>query len=729
MGMRIAAIIALTTIFSYLHMFHTLREGALQQLEQHVTEHGQREQAIFLLAEDHHALLKKALVERIQAWNQQDPNPRFTSLFMAMPDGTVRSRPENFDGAKMAGLFIPPGVKLDDGLRRRILAAHDVITQYGPAFMARFMTTYVTLAEGPLILFWPERPNWVLKAEPSYTTLQYEYYTMSRPEQNPRRGTAWSNIYLDPVSQSWMVSAGTPLDMAGHQVASFGHDMSLDELMTRSINEHLPSAYNLIVRDDGQLIAHPELKLEGATVGYNILGTPPPPGEVAPRLESESQRTHLRDIFERVRSRQPGEVLVELPEHGEYVAAARLMGPNWNFVTVFPKSVVTSRALGSARIVLLFGVVSLLLELAILYWVLKQQVAQPLLTLTQATHRVAAGDFKVELDTSRRDELGQLAGAFRTMANTVQQREAELRQANEGLEQRVEERTRELKTVHGQLIQTARQAGMAEIATNVLHNVGNVLNSVYTSAQLARDRVSGLKLEQVVKVSNLLEERREDLTTFVTQDERGRNVMPFLSRLGENLLDERKEILTLLDDVGRYTEHIGDIVKVQQNHARTPRMNEPVYLTSLVEDALRINSAALTRHQVREVRQLTSLPPVMTDKHKVLMVLVNLISNAKYAMDGTPVEQRVLIIRLETAGPDRVRIEVRDNGMGIEPEHLTRIFQYGFTTRREGHGFGLHSSALAAQELGGTLTAHSEGPGKGATFTLELPYQPTEEAT
>jgi two-component system NtrC family sensor kinase len=500
--------------------------------------------------------------------------------------------------------------------------------------------------------------------------------------------------------------------------------------MTRSINDHLPAAYNLLVRDDGQLIAHPELDVRGATVAYDILGSAGPTAAgTPPRLGSEEQRAHLRALFERVKNRQPGEVMLELSEYGEYLAVARLHGPEWNFVTVLPKSVVSAAAIRSARYVLLFGVASLLLELLIMYWVLRQEISRPLQALTQATHAVAAGDFQVKLASAREDELGVLAIAFRKMADKVQQREEELRKANEGLEHRVEERTRELKQVHQQLIQTARQAGMAEIATNVLHNVGNVLNSVYTSAQLAKERVGGLRLEQVSRVANLLEENQANLSTFLTQDERGRKVMPFLGRLGENLREEREELITLLDDVGRYTEHIGDIVKVQQNHARTPRMNEPVVLSGLVEDALRINAAALLRHHVKEERYLDALPPMLLDKHKVLMILVNLISNAKYAMDETPVEQRLLRMKVERSGSNRVRIEVRDTGMGISPEMLTRIFQYGFTTRKDGHGFGLHSSALAAQELGGTLTVHSDGPGQGATFTLELPYLPAEPMT
>ena len=139
-----------------------------------------------------------------------------------------------------------------------------------------------------------------------------------------------------------------------------------------------------------------------------------------------------------------------------------------------------------------------------------------------------------------------------------------------------------------------------------------------------------------------------------------------------------------------------------------------------MEDALRINAAGLSRHQVEVERQLAPLPPVLTDKHKVLMILVNLFSNAKYAMDVVPPEERRLTVKLERCAADRVRVEVRDTGVGIAPELLTRIFQYGFTTRENGHGFGLHSSALAAQEMGGSLTVHSEGAGHGATFVLEL---------
>ncbi|MFL5353771.1 ATP-binding protein [Archangium sp.] len=703
MGVRIAVVIVLTTLFSYVHMSRTLRTQALARLQQHVSERVEREDAIFVLAEDNHALLVKALQERLRALRPEEVEARFERLFTRMPDGSVRSRLEGFDGTRMAGVYVPKRIRLDPDLRRRILAAHDVLNQYGPTFLTRFTDTFITLPEGANIIFWPASPTYSHDAGPDDVFTQLEYVVSSLPENNPRRRTSWTAIYEEPVSHSRLVTASTPVDLDGRHVMTIGHDVLLDELMKRTLGEHLPGAYNVILRDDGQVIAHPGLKTGG----------------VDPELAA-----HTWNIFERVRNRAPGARVLELPEHQEYLAVARLKGPGWNFITVLPEREVSRPAFHAARVVLLLGVVSLLLELAIMSWVLRRQVTRPLLAFSQATSHVASGDFHVELDTSREDELGQLALAFRRMADEVQRREVSLRHANETLEQRVEERTHELKDIQQQLVQTARRAGMAEVATNVLHNVGNVLTHVYTSAQVARERLGALRLEQVGRVAELLEENPSGLGPFLTEDPRGRNVRPFLHTLGQNLLDERQELLSLLEDVGRHTEHIGEIVKVQQRYARIPQVHEPVLLSGLVEDALRINGAGLSRQRVKVERSLESLPPVLTDRHKVLMILVNLISNAGYALDEVSRDERRLSVRLERAPEGRVRIVVQDNGVGIAPELHTRIFQYGFTTRQDGNGFGLHSSALAAQELEGSLRVQSEGPGLGATFTLELPFRP-----
>lgn len=285
----------------------------------------------------------------------------------------------------------------------------------------------------------------------------------------------------------------------------------------------------------------------------------------------------------------------------------------------------------------------------------------------------------------------------------------------------LKEAEEKLEAVRKELLDASRQAGMAEVATGVLHNVGNVLNSVNVATQLVAEQLQKSKGAGVAKVAKLLEEHRADLGCFLTEDERGRQVPAYLKQLGEHLDQERtrmmKEIEGLMRDIG----HIKEIVDMQQNYATVSGVLESVELRALVEDALRIHTEAYERHGINVTREYESLPMISLDKHRILQILVNLLSNAKYACEAVAQEKKRVTLRLKTGGEGMVRIEVADNGVGIASENLTRIFSQGFTTRKGGHGFGLHSGALAAMEAGGSLTAHSDGPGRGATFVLELP--------
>jgi signal transduction histidine kinase len=175
-----------------------------------------------------------------------------------------------------------------------------------------------------------------------------------------------------------------------------------------------------------------------------------------------------------------------------------------------------------------------------------------------------------------------------------------------------------------------------------------------------------------------------------------------------------------MDAMGRHIDHIRAIVQVQQTYARASLMTEECDLAQLIEDALRIQMETLQRHGVSVRRELSVIPKVKVDKHKVLQILINLLSNARHALDARPEGQRHLWVRLGVEGAV-ARIQVVDDGMGIAPEVRGKLFAHGFTTHKDGHGFGLHSSALAAQILNGRLTLESDGPGKGAVATLELP--------
>jgi signal transduction histidine kinase len=191
--------------------------------------------------------------------------------------------------------------------------------------------------------------------------------------------------------------------------------------------------------------------------------------------------------------------------------------------------------------------------------------------------------------------------------------------------------------------------------------------------------------------------------------------------LAEQVRTEQAGIINELRELRTNVDHIRDIVAMQQSYGRISAVVEPVQIDNLVEDALRMSAGGLGGPDIQIVRQYApNLPEMILDKHRVLQILVNLIRNAKYACQESGRPDTRLTLRL-TNGSGRVSISVSDNGVGIPRENLTRIFQHGFTTRKNGHGFGLHSGALAACELGGSLLAHSDGPGQGATFTLELP--------
>lgn len=283
----------------------------------------------------------------------------------------------------------------------------------------------------------------------------------------------------------------------------------------------------------------------------------------------------------------------------------------------------------------------------------------------------------------------------------------------------------ELDALHKELVQTSRQAGMAEVATGVLHNVGNVLNSVNVSAALVCDRVRNSETKALSQAASVLRQHEHDLDVYLAEDPKGKLIPPFIVHISDVLVKEQAFILEELNLLAKNIEHIKDIVTMQQSYARVSGFIEEVQLAELMEDALRLNSAALERHGVRVVRKFTQVPTVAVDKHKVLQILVNLVRNARFALEEAAREDKCLALSIAVNGDrKRVRLTVEDNGVGIQPENLTRIFSHGFTTRRDGHGFGLHSGALAAREMGGSLLAHSDGPGHGAVFTLDLPIAP-----
>lgn len=314
---------------------------------------------------------------------------------------------------------------------------------------------------------------------------------------------------------------------------------------------------------------------------------------------------------------------------------------------------------------------------------------------------------------------GRVVGSSYRMIETQRQ---ELVGFNLELEQRVKERTGELERVHRQLVDASRQAGKAEVATGVLHNVGNVLNSVNVSSSVIADTIRKLRIANLGKVADLLDEHQPDLAEFMTTDSRAAMLPSFLRQLASHFTAEQETAVKEIELLQRNVDHIKEIVNAQQAHASTAGFVESLDLCELLETTLRMNADSFRRHKITIVRKFQKIPPIPADKHKVMQILVNLLSNARQAMEDSP--EKVLTLEVQATAQQTVRITIRDTGCGVPAESLTRIFSHGFTTKAEGHGFGLHSSSLAAREMKGALTVQSAGPGNGASFSLELPVAP-----
>ncbi len=288
----------------------------------------------------------------------------------------------------------------------------------------------------------------------------------------------------------------------------------------------------------------------------------------------------------------------------------------------------------------------------------------------------------------------------------------------------------EMHRLHQELMRVSRQAGMATVASEVLHNAGNVLNSTGISTAVIERHLRGLRIGQLSKAVGMLKAQAGNLDAFLRDDPRGQRLLELLDGLVGHFEQQHQQIGTEVASLRGNVEHLTRVIHSQKSHARSFGIHETVTVDALVDTALELQSPAWATLGITVERELAELPPLHVNRHKVIEIIVNLVSNARHALRRSRGADKRLRIRTEAVpvagGIDRVRIHVEDNGSGVSPEHQPQLFRLGFTTKQDGSGIGLHSSANAAKQLGGSLSFHSDGPGRGAVFTLELPVAPAD---
>jgi len=330
-----------------------------------------------------------------------------------------------------------------------------------------------------------------------------------------------------------------------------------------------------------------------------------------------------------------------------------------------------------------------------------------------------------EKNIKLRTALDDLQASRREIAdkNTI------LSQQKQELEHEVEQRKqaqREGEALHRELENASHRAGMAEVATSVLHNVGNVLNSAGVSIDVMKDRLRATRLPSLTRAVNLLTNKAPELATFLTTDPKGKLLPEFLTNLSGHLLDENDAMQEEVKALSENVEHIKEIVRSQQTLAAIGDVDVSTDLAESLENALNLVRLEIESNGISVNRELQDVPPIVIKRHKVLQILVNLVRNAVDSLSEIGVARRILTVRLRRGRNNSVSITVQDTGTGISADAMPKLFTYGFTTKKHGHGFGLHAASVAAKELGATLEVFSEGPGHGAMFVLELPTVPGE---
>jgi signal transduction histidine kinase len=391
-----------------------------------------------------------------------------------------------------------------------------------------------------------------------------------------------------------------------------------------------------------------------------------------------------------------------------------------------------------AKSILLTNFVLIMLISGIIILIFQFRVTKPLIELSEYASKIQMNSLSNSIDPKRlqdEHEVGRVYRAIDTMQRNIQkdfqtilEAEAELEKYKNNLEKLVQERTEKLIQTTKNLVESSRKAGMAEVAIGVLHNIGNALTGANVKVQnLHHSFQNETPVGHLQDLLKLLKEQEPHLGEFLTKDDRGRKVLPFLEVISQELHDQHEDHKQSITLLRKDLSTVSQLIAKQQSHAKFTGTVENILLADCAEDVLALQSYEMDKYHVKVERIFQPSVTLSSDRHKVLQILTNLISNAIQAMHQNQ-GPRLLSIKVFRDG-DQVGISVTDNGIGITEEQMIHMFRYGYTTKKSGHGFGLHSCSIDAKILGGTLSCSSEGRGKGSTFTLMLPLENKTRST
>jgi two-component system NtrC family sensor kinase len=709
LGFPVVGISVLAIGFVYSQTLQGAEFQLRQDLERHLRDRSRHDQDIFRLAETNQKILKTDLMERLKQPMLSDVGTRFGKEIYQWNDKSYRNFPQGkdlkaFPSVQKATVFVGPQVHLSDQLKGQILLFEELTSLYGRAWYGQYNNTWI-IGNQNISLDYRPGTLWGLEAPPSTDMTQEEYSFLATPEKNPDRSARWTSLYFDRPADRWMVSLVTPVDNSmGKHVATIGNDVVLNDLMEIALQEKFPNSYNLIFQDNGQIIVHPdrmdELKASDGKLNLQRINDP-----------------ELQRIFQQAKLlNQPIEIIKD-PQGKSFWAITKINGPNWYWVTVYPQSELRMKALTSIAPLVILGFLSLLIEIFLLYQILRRNVHQPLAKLVLATESLAQGNFEMELETDRRDEIGSLARSFSSMASQLQTSFSELSTCNETLATEVQDRTQELKNAvtdlqltEAQLVQSEKMSSLGEMVAGIAHEVNNPIGFVHGNIEYAESY-----LELLLKHIDL----------FHTQ-----STVPMEIQNHAEVIDLaflQTDLPKLLASMKIGTSRIQEIVSSLRNFSRLDGVE--IKASNLHEGL--DSTLLILNHRLKRLPQ----PPIVLEKNYgnlplincfpglLNQVFMNIIGNAIDALE--PIDPAKITITSELVD-NYAEITISDNGLGIPETLIEKLFDPFFTTKEIGKGTGLGlsiSHQIVVDRHQGTLVCRSSP--EGTAFMIRIPIDST----
>ncbi len=705
LGFPIVGVSGLAIVFVYFHAFQGAEFHLRQDLKRHLRDRSRHDQDIFKLAEANHKILKTDLMERLKQPIPSDIETQFNSLIYRWNDGTGRNLPQgkppnSFPGYKLANIYIGAQVQLDNVQKQHILIFNQLCEQYGRAFYSRFNNTWINGSQNISVGYSPDS-LWAFEAAPTTDITKEEYGLLATIAQNPDRSPRWTSLYFDRPANRWMVSLITPVDDSrGNHIATIGNDIILNDLMEVTLQDKFPNSYNLIFQDNGQVIVDPnrmdQLKASDGKLNLQEIDDP-----------------EFKRIFNQVKLlNQPIEIIKD-PQGKSFWAITKINGPNWYWVTVYPQSALTMKALISTAPLVILGFLALLIELFVLYQILRRNVHLPLAKLAIATESLAQGNFEMQLETERRDEIGSLARSFSSMASQLKTSFSQLATYNETLETQVQTRTQELENLlmdlrltQSQLAQSEKMSSLGQMVAGIAHEVNNPIGFVHGNLEYAETY-----LQLLIKHIEL----------FHAQSTVPSEIKDHAESI--DLLFIQKDFPKLLASMKMGTSRIQEIVSSLRNFSRLDGVD---IKTSDLHKGLD-STLLILHHRLKRSPQMAivleknygNLPLVNCFPGLMNQVFMNIIGNAIDALE--PIDTAKITITSKQID-NYAEIVISDNGLGIPEELLEKLFDPFFTTKAIGKGTGLGlsiSHQIVVDRHQGTLVCRSSP--EGTQFVIRIP--------